>query len=437
MPSVPDWMLTRAHAIAGLEFDSDGKLRDILAEVRRAVLLEPPPQPANNAWAKLARWLVLPANDRTLTPDSMFTCRQIAERERDSGFKEGIESALRYDPTVPLAHVLLAKFEENPQRADFLRGYGLKLLPDDAGLWERAVRALHEQKDEERARRALGKLEKLDKDRAAVVRETGAIGAGVFLSFLLFPLARWAAGFNNRGLLPLNTAAQVRCVDWAVRRRRSARVGATPDGAVGRLSLRTGPRRTQGAALLSPEAVFQALRGSVALLVVKLQFVEVRLQPWEANLQLPELPLQFLESRLLLPELPLQFMELRLQLRELHLQISEARPQLPVRRLQLLELHLPVSEARLAPAEFRLQLREVCLHSCENRLQRLELPLQLRRTRLQTSRARRRLLHRRHETALLGLHRSRHRAPLHLRLAEPHLGRHSGIWRSRICPAAR
>jgi hypothetical protein len=69
---------------------------------------------------------------RTLTPASKFTRRQIAARERDSGYEEGLESALRYDPTVPLAHLLLAEFEENPQRAAFLRAYALKRLPDDA-----------------------------------------------------------------------------------------------------------------------------------------------------------------------------------------------------------------------------------------------------------------------------------------------------------------
>src|SRR5688500_2359930 len=125
---------------------------------------------APHRWTKLARWLGQPVNQRTLTPDSNFTCRQLAERERDSGFQEGIESALRYDPTVPLAHVLLAQFEEDPQRAAFLRGYGLKLLPDDAGLWERAGRALHEQKDEERTRRALAKLAVLDSARAAALQ---------------------------------------------------------------------------------------------------------------------------------------------------------------------------------------------------------------------------------------------------------------------------
>lgn len=52
---------------------------------------------------------------------------------------------------MPLAHVLLAKFEDDPPRAAFLRGYGLKLLPGDATLWAQAAASLVEQKDFKRA----------------------------------------------------------------------------------------------------------------------------------------------------------------------------------------------------------------------------------------------------------------------------------------------
>jgi hypothetical protein len=84
---------------------------------------------------------------------------------------ESLESALRYDPTVPMARLMLAKFEKNPQRAAFLRDYELKRLPDDATLWNRAVISLHAQKDDERARQALQKLEKLAPEKAAALRK--------------------------------------------------------------------------------------------------------------------------------------------------------------------------------------------------------------------------------------------------------------------------
>jgi hypothetical protein len=152
-------------------------------EERTAILKELPP--GDDAWSLLTRWLVLPAAERPLTPKSRFTCRQLAERERDTLLREGLESSLRYDPTVPLARIFLAgallrddskknaaeRDPSLPQRAAFLRDYDLQRMPDDGGLWERAVRALHEQKDAERTRRALVKLDKLDKHRAAAVRK--------------------------------------------------------------------------------------------------------------------------------------------------------------------------------------------------------------------------------------------------------------------------
>jgi cytochrome c-type biogenesis protein CcmH/NrfG len=90
--------------------------------------------------------------------------------------REGIESALRYDPSVPLARLLLAgvllREDENkkpeerdpssPQRATFLREYDLKRLPDDAGLWIRAAKSLAEQKDFKRSQQAAEKALKLD-----------------------------------------------------------------------------------------------------------------------------------------------------------------------------------------------------------------------------------------------------------------------------------
>ena len=156
---VPEWFLARAYAVAGLEFDTDGAWRILSAEARRAALLAP--VSGNDAWCQLARWLATPASERTLTPDSQFTNRQIAERERDSGTTSGLESALRYDPTVPLGHILLAGAllrddagkkvaERDPkaaQRAAFLRTFGLKLLPEDSGLWARAAASLFEQRD--------------------------------------------------------------------------------------------------------------------------------------------------------------------------------------------------------------------------------------------------------------------------------------------------
>ena len=119
-----------------------------------------------------------------LTPDSQFTCRELAERERDFGSPTSLESALRFDPSVPLAHLLLAgaymdknvahritlRGSFSPQRIAFLREFDLQHLPDDAALWERAIRALHEQKQTAGAKRALEKLSRLSPEKAAQLK---------------------------------------------------------------------------------------------------------------------------------------------------------------------------------------------------------------------------------------------------------------------------
>jgi hypothetical protein len=194
---VPEWMHERVSALAGLRFSADGELLPVPREERITTLGKP--IPGNDAWAVLGRWLVLPAAERTVTPQSHFTCRQVAERERDTPLGHRLRSALLYDPSVPLARLLLAgklmreEVEEEsrmteararnpdapkyvfdpslPLRVIFLRNYDLNRMPDDAGLWERAARALHEQQDVPRTRRALARLEKLDKDRASAVRK--------------------------------------------------------------------------------------------------------------------------------------------------------------------------------------------------------------------------------------------------------------------------
>jgi WD40 repeat protein len=166
---VPNWVQAYAGAKVGLDFETERGFRMIPSEERLRLLRQP--LPGDDVWSKLARWAAAPASERTLTPDSRFTCRQIAERERDSEplSLEAIESALRYDPSVPLAHLLLAEViqtkearkprekrdETKVMQAMHLRAYGLKLLPAaDAGLWCRAAESLLRQKDYSKSRQA-------------------------------------------------------------------------------------------------------------------------------------------------------------------------------------------------------------------------------------------------------------------------------------------
>jgi hypothetical protein len=86
--------------------------------------------------------------------------RQIAERERDvsPSIRESLESALRYDPTVPLARMMLANLLEKEElakeagqrdaavlaQAAHWRRYDVDRLPDDPQLWARAAEILRD-----------------------------------------------------------------------------------------------------------------------------------------------------------------------------------------------------------------------------------------------------------------------------------------------------
>lgn len=153
-PAVLDW----AEAIAGLRFGDDGALQVIPDDERRKVLDAPDLPPG--LWADLAAWLKTRGPERTISPRSKVTLRQIAERERDflPSSRESLESALRYDPTVPLARMMLANVLEKEElakeagqrdaavlaRAAHWRRYDLDRLPDDPQLWSRAAEILRD-----------------------------------------------------------------------------------------------------------------------------------------------------------------------------------------------------------------------------------------------------------------------------------------------------
>lgn len=177
---VPQWMLTRAYAIAGMERAADGGLQPLKPELRRAAVLAAVPEDGG-VWSRMARWLALPAQERTLTPESKFTRRQLAERERDSCYwngaqyvfahqsKEALESALRYDPTTPLAHLMLAGALTggwsggNPDpTAAMLHRHGLQFLPENAAPWSLAATMLLDQGNHSLALQAAEKALKLD-----------------------------------------------------------------------------------------------------------------------------------------------------------------------------------------------------------------------------------------------------------------------------------
>ena len=152
-PAVIVW----ARAVAGLRFKEQGEL-EVIPRDERQKTLDEPRLPAG-PWAELAKWLNTTGPHRLVRPKSKVTVRQVAERERDFGSRASLESALRYDPTVPLARMMLANVLEKEElakeegqrdaavlaRAAHWRRYDLDRLPkDDPKLWARAAEILRQ-----------------------------------------------------------------------------------------------------------------------------------------------------------------------------------------------------------------------------------------------------------------------------------------------------
>jgi hypothetical protein len=152
-------VLVWARAIAGLRFNDDGELEVIPDDDRRKILhvTQLPPGP----WADLAAWQQTSGPEATLSPNSKVTFRQVAENERDFNSIESLKSALDYDPTVPLARMMLANLLEKKEpakaegerdaavlaRAAHWRRYDLDRLPNDPKLRARAAEILMELPD--------------------------------------------------------------------------------------------------------------------------------------------------------------------------------------------------------------------------------------------------------------------------------------------------
>jgi hypothetical protein len=152
IPTVNAAVISWARNLAGLGFKENGELYVIPDGERLPIIASSslPPGP----WTDLAAWINTPAPHRKIDPKSKFTTRQIAERERDfdgDGNLESLESALRFDPTVPLVHLFLAAAMEKEdaskqvenrdhsiyQRAAFLRRYDLDALAREEGKMEK------------------------------------------------------------------------------------------------------------------------------------------------------------------------------------------------------------------------------------------------------------------------------------------------------------
>jgi hypothetical protein len=81
-------------------------------------------------YGELARWFLVPAAQRPVRPGATMTRRELADRlVTPNAGPVQLERALAFDPANPLAHLALARFEENPRAATFLRQWARQNLP--------------------------------------------------------------------------------------------------------------------------------------------------------------------------------------------------------------------------------------------------------------------------------------------------------------------
>jgi WD40 repeat protein len=133
----------------GLRFSEDGSLvtddeqrrQQLTQEVRSLMEARP-------ASAQFIQWFLSAGGERTLFPgtntkavewvhNALLTNADLSE--------DWLRSTLLSLPDDPLLHVALAKFENNPQRADFLRAFGLARLPKDSVVCVRIAQLLLDQ----------------------------------------------------------------------------------------------------------------------------------------------------------------------------------------------------------------------------------------------------------------------------------------------------
>jgi len=127
---------TLSEIASGLRFSEDGSLVEVDEQRRQQLMQEVRLlMGARLASAQFIQWFLGAGGERTLFPASntkvidwvhnaLLTSADLSQ--------EWLRSTLISLPDDPLVHVALAKFENDPQRADFLRAFGLARLPKDS-----------------------------------------------------------------------------------------------------------------------------------------------------------------------------------------------------------------------------------------------------------------------------------------------------------------
>ena len=151
----PDWCGDFLVWLGGKRIAPDGRIETLSGD--QLLKLEAQLRPHMNEdtdYARLLRWRLLPPQDRPVDPYGTTTQAEAADLIiRPDMNKYEAEHAYDLDPWHPLVHLaLLAGFQKDPIRADFLRRYSLDRLPNDPKLRQRAAQFLRKQGKEDLAR---------------------------------------------------------------------------------------------------------------------------------------------------------------------------------------------------------------------------------------------------------------------------------------------
>jgi hypothetical protein len=129
---VPEWFPDFLRFLLQRTIDSDGHRR-VLTPMEWETVRDRVTAAANTdktRFGELARWFLAPADQRPVQPGDIMTRHQLADRlitpQADT---VQLERALAYAPANPLVRLALARFEENPQTAGFLRQWARQHLP--------------------------------------------------------------------------------------------------------------------------------------------------------------------------------------------------------------------------------------------------------------------------------------------------------------------
>ena len=131
-PPVPVWFPDFLRFLMQRKIDGDGHRR-VLAPVEWEALRDRVTAAANadgSRYGELARWFLAPADKRPVRPGETMTRHELADRLiTPQADPVQLEQALAFDPANPMARLALARFEENPQVARFLRQWATQHLP--------------------------------------------------------------------------------------------------------------------------------------------------------------------------------------------------------------------------------------------------------------------------------------------------------------------